>query len=387
MRRILYLNEEGQIAGAENSLILLARHLNHARFMPLVACPDGPLAGRLGAVGITHIPFIFHMRKLKTGTPFVTQRRYPDPIAALRKVQEGLKLAGIVRRYRIDLMHTNSLSAHIAGLVAARLTAIPIIWHIRQFWPRLMYRVPQPDRLVFISEAVRRDAYQGGPPPQARVIYNAEDYTIYDPDSGKHRDLRAELGIAHRQPIAVTVGRLDPIKGLDDLLRAWQLVTAQQPAAKLLIVGDELTVHGLGIGGTYRHKLEQLTEQLGIANNVLFAGWRQDIADLLVTADIFVFASRGDTSGRSVIEAMAMKKPVIAVEAGGVPELFVDHVSGMLVPLNDISALAQAIIQLIDNPGLRESLGRAARERVLRLFTIERHVAQIQALYDELLSD
>lgn len=383
MKRILYLDEVSEIAGGANSLTKLIANLDRQCFTPVVACPPGPLADRMQKIEVEHIPFIFRVQRFKTGAPSRPGRRRLRLLPLLQKLREGLEIAQLIRQYRIDLLHTNSLSPHIAGLVAARLSCIPIIWHIRVFWPRILYRTLLPDRLIFVSDAVRRRAFTGHPPSKAVVIYNGEDLFTFDPDTPHLINLRDVFGVSAEQPLAAIIGRLKFLKGHRELLHAWQHVIQKYPSAHLLVVGEQITAHG--IGGAYRTELEQLASDLGVTGNVTFTGFRNDIPDILHTVDIVVSATQDDANPRSVLEAMAMRKAIVGMRSGGVPEMIIDGESGLLVANDDIPGLAAAIGRFIEDADLRESCGRAARQRALANFSIEHHAAKVQSIYSEVL--
>jgi glycosyltransferase involved in cell wall biosynthesis len=381
MRRILYLDDVSEIAGGANSLIRLITHLDQTRFTPIVLCPPGPLANRMIRHGVEHIPFTFRMQRLKTGHPTHSKVRVLNPLALVQRAFEGLTIARIVRDYNIDLLHTNSLLPHIAGVLAAKLTSTPIIWHIRLFLPRLLYRFILPTRIVFVSDAVRRNAFPSGPPPTALVIYNGEDLSALQPGESR-ADIRAEFGIGPGQPLVAIIGRLTPIKGQRELLLAWRYVVDDYPQARLMIVGSSITLSGQGYLGV----LQEVAQDLQIKDSVIFTGFRSDVPDILEAVDVFVSFTLNDANPRSVLEAMAMGKAIVGARSGGVPEMIVEGESGLLVNRDDIPGLASAIKQLIADADLRRSMGMAARRRAVEKFTLEMHVDRVQSLYDEILT-
>lgn len=380
--RVLYLEEIAEIAGIANSLISLINSLDRARFEPVVACPEGDLAAAMHQLGVEHVPYSFRMRRLKIAMPAAFTPRPVNLLALLQKAREGIAIAQIIKERQINIVHTTSLSAHIAGLMGSRLAHVPVLWHIHLFYPRLLYRFALPDRLVFVSQALLKDAFPGETiPDRAQVIYNGEDFSHFDP-SGSHHDLRTQFGFSPGQPIVAIVAQLRPLKGHQELLHAWKQVVARCPEARLLIVGDEVVSHGQQ--GLYRAKLQRLAEELAIADSVTFTGFRRDITDILYSIDILVSASYIETSSRSVLEAMAMEKAIVATHVGGVPELVSHNETALLIPPHDIPALASAIIRLIEDPELRKEMGINARQQALRRFSIQEHISKVQNLYLQL---
>ncbi len=388
MYRILYIDEVSRIAGAANCLIMLSAHLDRARYTPLVACPPGPLADQVTEVGITHIPFEFRQRRLKASLPGRLgqhNRRFFNPLALAQKVREGFEIARLIRQHQIDILQTNSLSAHIAGLVAGRLAGIPVFWHIHLFYPRWLYRVTLPEHVVFVSHALCRAAFPVTVPPQAHVIYNGRDLSVFDPDL-PHQDLRAELGVPQGIPLVGITAQLLRGKGHRALLRAWQIVARRHPEARLVIVGDGPVEPGEA--QPYRQELEQLARDLGVSQGVIFTGFRTDIVDVLHTLDILVSASTHlETFSLSVLEGMAMRKAVVATKVGGVPELITDGETALLVEDGNVPAMAAAIERFLDDPELRTRCGRQARQQALAKFSLQHYVSAFQALYGQALGD
>lgn len=382
MYRILQLNEEAHIAGAETSIINLALNLDRSTFTPVLGCPKGPTADVLIQRGIEHIPYEFRMRKLKLGHPRHSRIRLLNPFAVLQKVREGVELARIVRRQDIALIHSHSRSAHIAGLVAGRLAHVPVVWHVRSYLPRDLFRFWLPDRIISVSRATQ-DAVLGlRADCRARVIYNGQDTSLLM--AGPIMDLRHEFGLTNTHDVATIIGRLIPSKGHEELLSAWRHVIAHLPSARLLVVGDELTLKGLG-AGRYRGELEEMATALGIGDSVVFTGWREDILSILHSTDVLISPFYNDANPRTVLEGMFMGKAIIGVRSGGIPEMIVHRESGILLDNRDAHTLSQAILHLLGAPERRASLGQNARKRAVDKFSIERHVAEVEALYLELL--
>jgi glycosyltransferase involved in cell wall biosynthesis len=166
-----------------------------------------------------------------------------------------------------------------------------------------------------------------------------------------------------------------PIKAHEVFLRAARLVCAALPFTQFLVVGD----------GERREALERLTAELGLGGSVRFLGWRRDLERIYADAWVVALSSRNEGSPVSLIEAMAAERPVVATRVGGVPDLVEDGVTGCLVPPDDAGALAEALVALLRDPECRRVLGKAARERVIHAFAADRLVADVDALYRELL--
>jgi glycosyltransferase involved in cell wall biosynthesis len=167
------------------------------------------------------------------------------------------------------------------------------------------------------------------------------------------------------------VARLDPQKGLGDLLEA----AARVPDASFVVAGD----------GPDRERLGETARSLGLHDRVCFLGHRDDVPDLLRSCDVFVLPSLYEGFPLSVLEAMAAGKPVIATAVGGTPEAVSDGETGFLVPPGDPSALAAAIRAVLSDPVLARRLGSAGRERACRTFSAAEMVRHVVRLYEDIL--
>ncbi|MBD1909213.1 MULTISPECIES: glycosyltransferase [unclassified Leptolyngbya] len=169
-----------------------------------------------------------------------------------------------------------------------------------------------------------------------------------------------------------SIGRLDPMKGHDVLLRA----VAQVEGTKLVIVGD----------GAYRGELERLAEALGISDRVLLPGWVDQPRQYLPTFDVFVQPSRSEGFPLTVVEAMLAARPIIATRVGSVAEAIIPEKTGLLIDKDDVDGLVAALMYLRDRPDLRHQLGQNARAVALQHFTIQSMTAQYQELWRSLLT-
>jgi glycosyltransferase involved in cell wall biosynthesis len=167
------------------------------------------------------------------------------------------------------------------------------------------------------------------------------------------------------------VANLRPEKGHDTLLAAAPRILARYPDASFTFVG----------AGPKREALETLTRALGITDRVRFVGESRDPAPILAGHDLFVLPSRSEAFPNALIEAMATALPVVATDVGGIPEVVRPGVNGLLVQPDDIDALSDAVLALMDDPAAAAALGRTARADVERHYTIDRMVERFEQLY------
>jgi glycosyltransferase involved in cell wall biosynthesis len=320
------------------------------------------------------------VRKLQRHGFDVTVIDEPDDAAAVRL------LAAHLASVRPDVIHTHMYRADIVGTEAAQLLAetghrrpyvVSTVHSSRvrssEDRDRIRRLTPYMDQLIAVSNSIERkiaDEHRTGAP--VRLIYNGVDLERYD-----HQEpcctLRDEYGMEPGSQIVGVVARLEPEKGHQTLIEAWPYVLRRVPDAYLLIVGE----------GSRREELEQLAAARKVAHRVVFTGRRDDIPAVTAALDVAVLPSWREAQGLSILEAMALSRPVVASDVGGIPEMIEDGVTGLLVPHDDPVALAAAIVRLLEDHGLADTIARAGHDLVHDRFCIELMVKAIEQIYDE----
>jgi glycosyltransferase involved in cell wall biosynthesis len=232
---------------------------------------------------------------------------------------------------------------------------------------------PHMDRLIAVSHAMEQKIVdEGRDTAPVSLIYNGVDLERYD-----HQEpcctLRDEYGMEPGSQIVGVVARLEQEKGHVTLLDAWPNVLRSVPNAYLLVVGE----------GSRREALERQVAELRIAHRVVFTGRRDDVPAVTAALDVAVLPSYREAQGLTILEAMALSRPVVASNVGGIPEMVEDGVSGLLVPPGDPDALATAIARLLLDHSLADTLGRAGHDLVHDRFCVELMVKAIETIYDE----
>lgn len=348
--RILELSTARIWGGGEVHLRALCFGLLRRGHDVTVACEhDGPLCRILADDGLTPVP--------------------------LDKEEDPGALARLAVAERIDLIHAHqSRGARLAvgaRYLAGRSRAIMTrhaLGPVDEDLPRTGLA-----RVIAVSEAVARDCLADGfPADRVTVVPNGVDPARFRP--GFPPASREQLGLPPKARTIVLVGRLIKDKGVLTALEALLPLIAQTELY-LLILGE----------GEKRVKMERLVRQAELAEKVLFLGRQADVRPFLALAETVVAPGPREAFGLAILEAMAVGRPVVAVEAGGVPEVITDGVHGLLVPPDDGLGLAAAIYRLAGDPVLRRRLGEAARERALE-FTEERMVRETEAVMEEVLA-
>ncbi len=355
-------NYADRVGGGEESLLGLVQQIDRRRFVPLALVPgDGDMAATLRTCGVA-------VEVLALGTirpwtlPTVLCRAW-----ALRKV---------VRAHQIRLVHAQGTrGALYAGLALWR-TGIPLIWHVR-----VVDRDPWPDRLLMrLATAVvansRATAARFGEDAHTqkklRVIYNGVEAGRFAPGVSRPAN-RGAFGIPEGCPLVVFAGRLEHGKGPDLFIEAAALVHRALPQSYFLLAG----------AGPMRDALRELVEKKGLP--AVFVGRQADLTAVLGVADVVVMPSRQEAFGRVLIEAMAAEVPVVATQVGGIPEVCQHRQTGLLVPPENPTALATAVLETLRDPAAAIQRVRAAAEMVRSRFSLEEHAARVSQLYESLL--
>jgi glycosyltransferase involved in cell wall biosynthesis len=387
-RRVLFFDHTAQMGGGEVALLNLVKYLDRRRYEPVVLVgADGPLVSRLQEAGVeTHVlavdPRIGRTRKDSLGG---------GTILRLGNVVRGLafarKLSRFIRAGGFNVVHTNSLKSDVLGGIAARLAGVPVVWHVRDRIHRDYLPGPVavvfrtlcrwiPQRVIANSAATLQTI---DPTEKRSGICVVHDGTELPPTNGEAIPTIPPQQ-AHR-PLIGLVGRISPWKGQDVFLRAAAAVRRAFPLARFQIIGAALFDEA-----DYERSVRSLASELKLDDCVEFTGFRSDVPALIANLDVLVHASTsGEPFGQVVIEAMAAGKPVVATNGGGIPEIVLDGQTGLLVPMRDATAMADAICHLLADPASAAAMGTRGRQRVAECFTIQRTAAGVQAVFDELL--
>lgn len=303
---------------------------------------------------------------------------------AVEESPAALRLARVIRRVGADVVHLgNGVRANFDGILACWLTRTPCVCHVKGFEKysnRERWVARHVDALVCMTEAVREHCLQHGVHGRTmHVVYDAVDEAAFAPQRDAAA-VRTELGITNGAPCVGVIGNIQEWKGQAVLVEAMARIVAQVPKAHAFIVGG---VHRAGM--TYNERLRQRIHELHLDDALSATGFRSDVADVMNALDVVVHTSvRPEPFGRVILEGMLLGKPVVASAAGGVPELIRDGETGFLAPPGDAAALAERLIPLLQDAGLRERVGQRARAWAREQFSLQRHVAALSAIYESL---
>lgn len=325
---------------------------------------QSPLAGELRALGVPVHEF--------------NQRNSYD-------LPAFLSIITYIRRHNIDVIHTHLLASDFMGRIAGFLTRRPVIStvhnsrkdldleplrrKIMQRWTaRLMC-----SKLIVVSDLIHDEIadWFRMPPGRVVVIPNGVDMNRFyrGPEFDRAAIKRSLLG--GEFPLITNVARLVPEKGQSYLVEAVRIVTKIRPDARFILLGD----------GPLRSALEAQAQSLNVSNKIIFTGFRSDVADVLAASDIFVLPSLREGMPVSLLEAMAADCPSIGSDVGGVGQTLRHNVNGLMVPPADAQALADAILQYLENPDFARKMAVAARDWVNRHYSMRAWVQKCETLY------
>ena len=303
-----------------------------------------------------------------------------------------LKIRRLLKRDKPDIVHTHTSKAGLLGRLAARLAGIPSIIHTPHghvffgyfgalktkmfvLLEKLASRIT--DKIIALTPREKADYLRYKVAKEDKLVVIPSGIELHKcqyPPKEERSKLRRELGIPDRSAVVGTAGRLVPVKGSGFLLQAVGQVISEHPDTYLVFAGD----------GPLRKNLAKDAVDRGLAKKIIFTGWRDDMARVLSVFDVFCLPSLNEGMGRVLVEAMALGKPVVASDAGGIPDLIIPGKNGILVPPQDPEELARQIRFLIENREEREKLGRAGKE-MASAYSDEVMVKKIAELYEKAL--
>ena len=296
------------------------------------------------------------------------------------------RLAGLLREEAVTVVNGHNPTGGLAAALAARLAGVRAVLRTEHSlhyagrhsaaWPVLeQVATALTTCVVCVCETVR-ESHVTRFPRAARRFVTVRNGVSAAPATRPRAEARAALGLGPQERVTLTVGSLTPQKAQHVLLEAFARVAVDVPGSRLLIAGE----------GPLRSTLEARRDALGLAESVQFLGAREDVADLLVAADVFTLSSRREGLPVTLLEAMRAGRAVVVTRAGGCAEAVTEGISGALVPVDDAAALGATLGALLADPGRCARLGEAGRERWAREFTAERMVLETERLYEAALA-
>jgi glycosyltransferase involved in cell wall biosynthesis len=380
-RKVFFLLDSLNVGGTETQAVELATRLDSDRYDVTLGClrARGPLLEKLA------------------GTTVCVREFYPKGgFDSVHGMYQMFRLAIFLRRGGFQIVHTHDLYANLLGIPAAVIARVPVIIssqrdlaHLdlyktrRRVWLR---RLQNLSTAVLTNANAVRDAVLAEnhfAPQKVRVIHNGVDMERFSHASRGRGWLTASGvndgvhdGVPDKEKWIVLVGNMhSDVKGHPWLIGAAGAITREFPEVRFILVGD----------GAERKNFELQVAELGLEKSFLFLGRRDDVPAVLACCDIAVLPSKAEGLPNAVLEYLAVGLPTVASRVGGNAEIVQDGKTGLLVPPEDSSALAEALLRLLRDPGLAASLGKNGREYVASEFSFQRMIQNTDRLYTELL--
>ena len=374
--RILHTNmHKGGWGGQPNRILTVARGLQKRGYHVVVAAPRGATLIK---------------RAREEGIPVFDDLRLPKKFNPVTYMKEVARLRRLIKREKINVVHTHGSQDTWAAVVAAWLVRPrPLVVRTRHnifpvknhFFNRILYR-RLIDGVIVVSDAVtqvfRQTGVLGERVEEVVTIHSVVDaLEKFNPEKVDDEGVREELKIPPHAPVVVKVARLAREKGHVYFLDAAKRVLEEVPNAYFLALGE----------GPLRRFLEDYTRKLGINDRVRFLGLRRDVPRILKTSQVFLFTPiAGESLGTAALEALAMEVPVVAFDVGGIRASVRPGETGFLVEPEDVEGLVRHVVELLKNEDLRRTLGRRGRQWMLEAFSEDSLVEGNLEFYRRLLS-
>ncbi|MCA9733053.1 MAG: glycosyltransferase family 4 protein [Deferribacteres bacterium] len=373
--KVLHIITHMHVGGAQdNTLITVERHDRKKFDVTLMCSPEGAWVERAKQIPNLNIVFIEKLTR---------------PIHPVSDVLAFFQIYRHLKTEKYDIVHTHSSKPGFLGRIAAKLAKVPVVVHTIHGFPFHDFMMPVlrrffiflekqcaylSDRMITVSNLnLKKTVELGIAQPEKLVnIYSGIDFRNFDHPVDR-RKIRNELGIPEDFHVVGMIGRLSKQKSPWNLVKAAPLVLRRHPNTVFLSVGN----------GELQKEMHTLAHSLKLGDRFRFLGFREDIAELLHIFDVYTLPSQWEGLGRSLTEAMYMKKAVIASDVEGVPELVEHEKTGLLVPPNNPEKLAESIILLLEDAALRKHLGEKAYLQVKDTFEADKMVHDIEKLYAE----
>ncbi len=393
--RVCYLDHTAKLSGGEIALARLLETIDRSAIDPwVILAEDGSLAERLRAAGIQVDIVPLSGTVLDVRKDSVESGIFSKVGLILQVLAYGFKVAALIRTQPVDIIHTNSLKSDIYGMLVSRLCRVPLIWHIRDhidvtYLPAFAVKMMRflaarvPAFVIANSQSTLDQLHLAVAKPGAVVPSGVDPHgeVVYDGIASGIPPLASETASNGPLRIAI-VGRLAGWKGQHIFLDAAAKLVEAGIDAKFLLAGTAMFGED-----DYVAELHSQVDRLGLQGKVEFLGHVDPIEAFLPTVSILVHASTSpEPFGQVVIEGMAAGIPVVATDGGGVKETVVHGETGLLVPMGNAQALADALRMLIDRPELRAKLSTKGRQRVLRHFTASITARKVERVYREVLT-
>lgn len=319
--------------------------------------------------------------------------RKVNPFPFFRTVFQVYRL---IKQERVSIVHCSGAYPNQYCLPAARLARIPCVVHVNSaIYTRedfVKSFLNYADAIIAVSDAVKKHiinslgvssekvivSYNG---LKIKKIFDAVEFVYFGAKSDSSENIRKKFNIGDNVKIVGQISQIIPRKGVEYFIKMASIVKSAFPNTKFLLIGSAPAEYL-----DYELEQKRLVSSLGLNQDVIFTGFQKDIIRIIKILDISVLCSLEEGLGRVIIESLALGKPVVGTDVGGMPEIIINNQTGFLVPPKDPEALAEAVIKLLKDPQKAKMMGTAGINSIADKFNIERHTESILNIYNSLLN-
>ena len=367
VKNILFIHHVSCLAGAEQYLVSVIKALDKRYKIFFICQEPGPLTAVLENMGVT--------------VQCMPLRAWRKPRYLLANIKTIWDVTEFCRKHRIDAVCSNNYRVASYAVWPAKMLRIPSVVIIQDFASsRTLWKFNtfQADALITVSKSLKATVKQF----RRKVvhIYNGLDVQAFDKSAGRDEILKKEFPDLRGKRVVGMVAHIIPLKGHKLFLDAMQKVARRFNDVMFVVIGDSPNKEQLSL-----QDIKVYAKDRGIADRLTLTGARPDVPALLKSFDILVHPSEKEAFGRVIMEAMALRVPVVATACGGPSEIIEDGQSGFLIPVGDETALTKAVETLLTNADQRAAIATAGRRRIEEHFTISRTVGTINDFFDGLL--
>lgn len=374
---IFFYEASSGFGGSASALAYLVNYLDRDKFSPIIGAANfGTKIEKINSAQFIKLKPNPETKSLSTFQFLFCIITYYLP--------EVFKLYFIIKKRNISLVHINTnIISGIPAILASWISGVPCICHIRET-RKLIKRERIFAKLIDKVITLNTDAYDiykcDIPESKITVVYDGialDEFTRVNSATFK-----GEYNL-DSVVLVGTAGRIVEGKGQKEFVLAAQEVLKVKSGVRFVIVGDAKAATD-----KYYKDTKKLALNCIFNKNIIFTGWRTDIRNIISAFDIFVFTSTTYAEGlpNSIIEAMALSKPVVSTNIPGPYDIVIDGVTGFLVPPGDIDAMAEKIIYFLEHPDIARKMGNEGKKRAEELFDIKKQIKKIEAIYEDVLS-
>jgi glycosyltransferase involved in cell wall biosynthesis len=359
------------LSGVQNMMINLIDHLNRNEYdITVISAPNGPMVEKLKEMGIRHVAFPNLIQKIN-----------------IHDIHIFIQFYRFFRKERFDIVHTHSSKTGFIGRIAAKLAGIKIVVHTIHGFPfhpyqsksvRSFYQNLERIAGVFCDTAVSVNSFERELAVQKHLINKKKIVTIYNGIKGlvsQNHIQRKELGIAENNIIVGSVSRFSEQKNIINLIKVAIDIVKVEQSITFIFIGD----------GEYFKHAQQLVREAGAEDNIRLIGWKSDVAKWYELFNIVILYSKWEGLSLTILEAMSMKKSVIASDIKGNNELIIDGENGYLVKIGEHKDLTKKVLSLSKDTLTQNKFGAVGYKKFLEYYTLDRFVESYKDLYQKLI--